>query len=489
MKLLYSLALFSLLALAVKADAVVDLTDDDFDAKVGSYDTALVMFYAPWCGHCKRLKPEFEKAASLLKSNDPPITLAKVDCTEGGKSTCNRFQVQGYPTLKIFKSGEVSAEYNGPREANGISKYMRAQVGPSAKDLLNVKAVEDFLAKDEVGVIGFFSDESSELKDALVKLADKLRESVRFGVATKQEILDKYGYTDKIVLFRPKHLHNKFEPNLVVYEGSANKEALNTWVEKNYHGLVGHRSVDNAAQFKQPLVVAYYGVDYVKNTKGTNYWRNRILKVAQSFLDEFNFAISNKDDFQQELNEYGLEYINDDKPRVAVRNAKGTKFVMKDAFSVEALEKFLNDVKEGNVEPYLKSEPIPENKTPLKTAVGKNFDEVVINNDKDTLVEFYAPWCGHCKKLAPIFEEVANALKDEDVAIVKMDATANDVPSRFEVRGFPTMYWLPKDAKDKPMRYDGGREKDDFIKYIAKHATKELKGWDRSGAPKDLKEL
>lgn len=179
------------------------------------------------------MKPEFEKAASLLKSNDPPITLAKVDCTEGGKSTCNRFQVQGYPTLKIFKSGEVSAEYNGPREANGISKYMRAQVGPSAKDLLNVKAVEDFLAKDEVGVIGFFSDESSELKDALVKLADKLRESVRFGVATKQEILDKYGYTDKIVLFRPKHLHNKFEPNLVVYEGSANKEALNTWVEKN----------------------------------------------------------------------------------------------------------------------------------------------------------------------------------------------------------------------------------------------------------------
>lgn len=101
----------------------------------------------------------------------------------------------------------------------------------------------------------------------------------------------------------------------------------------NSHGLVGHRTVDNAAQFKQPLVVAYFGVDYVKNTKGTNYWRNRILKVAQSFKDEFNFAISNKDDFQQELNEYGLEYISDDKPRVAVRDAKGTKYVMKDAFS------------------------------------------------------------------------------------------------------------------------------------------------------------
>lgn len=99
------------------------------------------------------------------------------------------------------------------------------------------------------------------------------------------------------------------------------------------HGLVGHRTVDNSAQFKQPLVVAYFGVDYVKNTKGTNYWRNRILKVAQSFRDDFTFAVSNKDDFQQELNEYGLEFINDDKPRVAARDASGRKFVMKDVFS------------------------------------------------------------------------------------------------------------------------------------------------------------
>ena len=99
------------------------------------------------------------------------------------------------------------------------------------------------------------------------------------------------------------------------------------------HGLVGHRSVDNAAQFKQPLVIAYFKVDYVKNAKGTNYWRNRILKVAQSFRDDFNFAISNKDDFQQELNEYGLEYIADDKPRVTVRDASGSKFVLTEEFS------------------------------------------------------------------------------------------------------------------------------------------------------------
>lgn len=179
------------------------------------------------------MKPEFEKAASLLKSNDPPVTLVKVDCTEGGKSTCNKFSVQGYPTLKIFKGGEMSSEYNGPREAAGIAKYMRAQVGPSAKDLLNVKTAEDFLAKEDVSVVGFFSSDSSDLKSAFEKLADKLRETVRFGITTNADVLAKFGHSDKVVLYRPKHLNNKFEPDTVVFSGASNKDALNTWVEKN----------------------------------------------------------------------------------------------------------------------------------------------------------------------------------------------------------------------------------------------------------------
>lgn len=110
---------------------------------------------------------------------------------------------------------------------------MKAQVGPSAKELLNVKAAEEFLAKEDVSVVGFFADDSSELKNAFVKVADKLRESVRFGVSTNKDVLAKYGHSDKIVLFRPKHLNNKFEADSVVFEGSANKDALNTFVEKN----------------------------------------------------------------------------------------------------------------------------------------------------------------------------------------------------------------------------------------------------------------
>lgn len=459
----------------------MEFTDQDFSS-VGDHETVLVMFYAPWCGHCKKLKPEFERAATLLEGSDPPIALGKVDCTEGGKETCNKFGVSGYPTLKIFSNGEVKKEYQGPRDAVGIVKYMKAQVGPSAKDIKTFEEFEAFIAKDEVGVIGFFEKES-DLKGEFLKIADKLREKVRFGLTSAAAVLDKQGTKDGIVLFRAKHLHNKFEDNSVKYEGSANKADIDSWITKNYHGLVGHRTRDGSEDFKHPLVVAYYAVDYVKNPKGTNYWRNRILKVAKEFSKDFTFAISSKDDFQHELNEFGFDYVPADKPLILARGADKKKYAMKDEFSIENFEKFLNDLKADKVEPYLKSEPVPEdNSGPVKVAVAKNFDEVVTNNGKDTLIEFYAPWCGHCKKLAPIYDELGEKLKDEDVAIVKMDASNNDVPGHYEVRGFPTMFWIPKDSD--PVKYEGGRELNDFVKYIAKHATSELKGYDRNGNPK-----
>ena len=78
------------------------------------------------------MKPEFEKAAGLLLENDPPVHLVKVDCTEEGKDTCGRFEVRGYPTIKIFRDGELSSDYNGPREYAGIVKYMKSQVNNSS---------------------------------------------------------------------------------------------------------------------------------------------------------------------------------------------------------------------------------------------------------------------------------------------------------------------------------------------------------------------
>lgn len=469
----------------IQASDVLELTDADFAETVSQHKIMLVKFYAPWCGHCKRLAPEFDKAASTLLQNDPPVTLAKLDCTVETQS-CGKYGVSGYPTLKIFRSdAENSEDYNGPREHDGIVKYMRSKAGPSSKNIESTDVMEKFLNTQDVTFVGFFESEDVQIRQIFAKLADAMSEDFRFGHTLEKTVLDKYNFKDKVVMFRPKRLQSKFEDATVVYDGSESLPTLKEWVRDNVHGLCGHRTTGNTDQFKTPLIVAFYDVDYVKNTKGTNYWRNRIMKVAKELNQsgkKANYAISNRDDFSQELSEFGIEAPSD-KPVVAARNDKEQKFVMEGEFSMDRLKKFVADVVDGNLTPYLKSEPIPEtNEEPVKVVVAKEFDKIVNDENKDVLIEFYAPWCGHCKSLAPKYDELAKKLENEpSITIAKMDATANDVPKPYEVHGFPTIYFAPKGRKDSPRKYEGGREVKDFIKYLAKESTDRLVSYDRNG--------
>lgn len=159
------------------------------------------------------------------------------------------------------------------------------------------------------------------------------------------------------------------------------------------HGIVGHRTPSNVGDFnKRPLVVVYYNVDYTKDAKGTNYIRNRVIKVAQKLKADglnVNFAISNVDEFNHELTEYGFTDINKESKLIAARGAKQEKFKFDGDYSVEHLEDFARRLVAGKLESYMKSEPVPtENPDAVRTVVGKNFDEVVNDETKDVLIEF-----------------------------------------------------------------------------------------------------
>lgn len=130
----------------------------------------------------------------------------------------------------------------------------------------------------------------------------------------------------------------------------------------------------------------------------------------------------------------------------------------------------------GKLKPIVKSQPVPKNnKGPVKVVVGKTFDEIVMDTNKDVLIEFYAPWCGHCKKLEPDYLALGKKYKGEkNLVIAKMDATANDVPNdSYKVEGFPTIYFAPSNSKHEPVKFEGGdRTLEGFTKFLEKHATK-----------------
>ena len=139
------------------------------------------------------------------------------------------------------------------------------------------------------------------------------------------------------------------------------------------------------------------------------------------------------------------------------------------SYGEQELRECIADFKAGKLQQLFKSEPIPtSNDGPVRVIVGENFQKEVIDSNDHVLLEIYAPWCGHCKHLAPIYEQLAQKLKNTPgIVIAKMDGTANEV-SGLEVRSFPTIKLYKKDEKDRPKDHSGERTVKGFIAYLEK---------------------
>jgi len=110
------------------------LTGDEFDHYMRFKETVLVMFYAPWCGHCKAMKADYARAAQQLTEEGVSHVLGAVDATvetELGK----RFEIRGYPTIKLFSKGQVVEDYKGGRKKDDIVKYIRQKAGQRKEEL------------------------------------------------------------------------------------------------------------------------------------------------------------------------------------------------------------------------------------------------------------------------------------------------------------------------------------------------------------------
>lgn len=131
------------------------------------------------------------------------------------------------------------------------------------------------------------------------------------------------------------------------------------------------------------------------------------------------------------------------------------------------IQQFTQDFFDNKVKPHLLSQDVPADwdAQPVKVLVGKNFNQVARDTSKTVLVEFYAPWCGHCKQLVPIYDQLGEQFKDSaDVVIAKMDSTVNELED-IKIQSFPTIKLFPK-GSDEVIDYSGERTLEAMAKFV-----------------------
>merc|ERR1712150_201445 len=161
-------------ALVVCANAGATLLEEEtFDDAIAG-KSAFVKFFAPWCGHCKKLKPAWDQLADEYAGN-PNVVIVDVDCTAGGKSLCSKHGVRGYPTLKYF-TGSTDAmgdKYEGGRSLDDLKAFVDENFGPSCGpdniDLCSDEqkaAIEKYQAMDSAEVEKLLKEKTDALESA-----------------------------------------------------------------------------------------------------------------------------------------------------------------------------------------------------------------------------------------------------------------------------------------------------------------------------------
>uniref|UniRef100_A0A8B9S393 Protein disulfide-isomerase n=1 Tax=Apteryx owenii TaxID=8824 RepID=A0A8B9S393_APTOW len=438
---------------------------------------------APWCGHCKALAPEYAKAAAKLKEEGSEIRLAKVDATEESE-LAQQFGVRGYPTIKFFKNGDKAApkEYTAGREADDIVSWLKKRTGPAATTLTDAAAAETLVDSGEVVVIGFFKDLASDAAKEFLLAAESI-DDIPFGISSSADVFSKYELSkDGVVLFK------KFDEGRNNFEGDLTKENLLNFIKSNQLPLVIEFTEQTAPKIFGGEIKTHILLFLPKSVSDYQEKLDNFKTAAGSFKGKilFIFIDSDHSDNQRILEFFGLKKEECPAVRLITLEEEMTKYKPEsDDLTADKIKEFCNKFLEGKIKPHLMSQDLPEDwdSQPVKVLVGKNFEDVAFDENKNVFVEFYAPWCGHCKQLAPIWDKLGETYKDhENIVIAKMDSTANEVEA-VKIHSFPTLKFFPAGSGRNVIDYNGERTLEGFKKFL------ESGGQDGAAADDDLEDL
>lgn len=277
--------------------------------------------------------------------------------------------------------------------ANEIVGWCEKRIGPAATILSDAEAVEDFVDSNDVAVIGFFKDQTS---DEAKKFLDAVRdyETYPIAISSDEDSMKKHEVGDKQIL-----LLKKFDERRAVYEGAIGKDVLLEFVERYALPKVVEFNHDTAQKIFKGLVKSHVLVFISKSADDYEEKYKIVDKVADEFRHKIMFVIvdTDEDDHRRIIEYLGLKGEPIPNLRIIQMQEDVVKYRPESLeVSEDNLRSFVQDHLDGKVPIHYLKEKLPEDwdKKPVKYLTGENFERVALDKSKSVLVEFYAPWCG-----------------------------------------------------------------------------------------------
>jgi len=211
--------LFLTTLLTTVSAGAIELTSATFDSTIKNGKGTFVKFFAPWCGHCKKMKPDWDKLADEMKSSDI-VQIVDVDCTAAGKDICGKVGVRGYPTVKYYLADEPNKpiDYKGGRDMNSLKKFVETTFKPPCDvdtrkncSADQVKVLDQLKGKSIDDVKKFVKEmeaEGNKQKDARIKYDRESKEKIKdfekqeeiaaSKAATAQKLIKAAGVKDEL---------------------------------------------------------------------------------------------------------------------------------------------------------------------------------------------------------------------------------------------------------------------------------------------------